>query len=629
MTKHTRPSWSNFVSPGESATEQPTYRWDSDEYNDNEIETDSSDEKSVRFSSRLHPKATLAMKVRRPKFLNFKIRLKGKWLRRRVTAWTLLILLIFAIIAYLHNRSNSRARAFEPYWTDEYDKFAFSDHLDQEASAHNNFDNNEFVFGDNIILSGIDAPFQYGCNIPDVTAPRADAALVVLARNSELEGVIKLMKSLERHFNQWYNYPWVFLNNEEFTEEFKETVQMYTSSEVEFGSIPEKEWEFNESVDTDEFKESVDSQGDRTILYGNLPSYHKMCRFYSGFFYKHELVVKRKWYWRVEPDVEFFCDITYDPFIQLEEHNKKYGFNVMIRELYYTVPGLFRETMAYIKKNGIQVRGAWNLFIKDSKWTRGGDQLAYDGISQKRDILRELEDNIALKKFRAIKKKKERHVQKLPERLLKKLAHVAEVMPRLHEDRMNREDYNLCHFWSNFEIARTDLFTDKVYEDYFRHLDDSGGFYKERWGDAPVHSLAVGMMLELKEIHYFRDIGYRHSTLGHCPGNARKNQLRYVPSEKYYKTDLEEDLKWLEPDKPTKYGVGCRCRCPPEQKEIENSGASCIRDWVEVTANDYRAFRPVDLDYWGHEMEVRMDEYLLNGGKLGYSNLADAMLKEV
>ena len=123
--------------------------------------------------------------------------------------------------------------------------------------------------------------------------------------------------------------------------------------------------------------------------------------------------------------------------------------------------------------------------------------------------------------------------------------------------------------------------------------------------------------------------GYRHSTLGHCPGNARKNQLRYVPSEKYYKTDLEEDLKWLEPDKPTKYGVGCRCRCPPEQKEIENSGASCIRDWVEVTANDYRAFRPVDLDYWGHEMEVRMDEYLLNGGKLGYSNLADAMLKEV
>ena len=39
--------------------------------------------------------------------------------------------------------------------------------------------------------------------------------------------------------------------------------------------------------------------------------------------------------------------------------------------------------------------------------------------------------------------------------------------------------------------------------------DQSGGFWNERWGDAPVHSLAAGLFLEPEQIHYFEilDIG--------------------------------------------------------------------------------------------------------------------------
>lgn len=28
------------------------------------------------------------------------------------------------------------------------------------------------------------------------------------------------------------------------------------------------------------------------------------------FFYKHELLTKYEWYWRVEPEIKYFCDIT-------------------------------------------------------------------------------------------------------------------------------------------------------------------------------------------------------------------------------------------------------------------------------------------------------------------------------
>lgn len=50
---------------------------------------------------------------------------------------------------------------------------------------------------------------------------RENATLVFLSRNSELKGVLSSMRSLENRFNHKYQYPWVFLNDEEFTNEFK------------------------------------------------------------------------------------------------------------------------------------------------------------------------------------------------------------------------------------------------------------------------------------------------------------------------------------------------------------------------------------------------------------------------
>ena len=71
-------------------------------------------------------------------------------------------------------------------------------------------------------------------------------------------------------------------------------------------------------------------------------------------------------------------------------------------------------------------------------------------------------------------------------------------------------DYNLCHFWSNFEIADLNFWRGEAYTKYFEYLDQKGGFYYERWGDAPVHSLAAALFLNMDELHWFHDIGYKH-----------------------------------------------------------------------------------------------------------------------
>lgn len=54
------------------------------------------------------------------------------------------------------------------------------------------------------------------------------------------------------------------------------------------------------------------------VLYGGRESYHHMCRYFSGFFHRHPLLKEFDYYWRVEPDVHYYCDLDYDPFLYMK-----------------------------------------------------------------------------------------------------------------------------------------------------------------------------------------------------------------------------------------------------------------------------------------------------------------------
>lgn len=127
-----------------------------------------------------------------------------------------------------------------------------------------------------------DKVFVPGCVEPQTNLPRANAVFVVLARNQELDGVIQSVKSIERHFNRWFHYPYVFLNDGDFNSTFKDTITNYTSSSVEFGKIDPSMWGYPNWVDHEVAREGIKKQGDAAIMYGGMESYHHMCRFYSG-----------------------------------------------------------------------------------------------------------------------------------------------------------------------------------------------------------------------------------------------------------------------------------------------------------------------------------------------------------
>jgi mannosyltransferase len=69
--------------------------------------------------------------------------------------------------------------------------------------------------------------------------------------------------------------------------------------------------------------------------------------------------------------------------------------------------------------------------------------------------------------------------EKLPEEILQSEPGVNNL-DDIDPEEMEGESYNMCHFWSNFEIARLDWFRSKEYEDFFQMMDRSGGFWMER-----------------------------------------------------------------------------------------------------------------------------------------------------
>ena len=61
--------------------------------------------------------------------------------------------------------------------------------------------------------------------VDPTNGPRANATFIILARNSELESAITTIRSIEDRFNRNYRYPYVFLNDEPFTDDFKRFIQ--------------------------------------------------------------------------------------------------------------------------------------------------------------------------------------------------------------------------------------------------------------------------------------------------------------------------------------------------------------------------------------------------------------------
>lgn len=133
--------------------------------------------------------------------------------------------------------------------------------------------------------TNLDLPFHVGCQEPILnTAPRANATLVMLARNTDVDGAVHSVTSVQRQFNERFDYPWVFLNNELWSEEFVRRVkEAGVGADMIFETIPASMWGYPAWIDRDVARDRIDDmQRQGGIPYAGTESYHHMCRFQSG-----------------------------------------------------------------------------------------------------------------------------------------------------------------------------------------------------------------------------------------------------------------------------------------------------------------------------------------------------------
>jgi alpha 1,2-mannosyltransferase len=198
-----------------------------------------------------------------------------------------------------------------------------------------------------------------------------NATFVTLARNSDVWELARSIRSVEDRFNRHHHYDWVFLNDKPFDETFVNVTSKLTSGRSFYGQVPAEHWSYPSWIDTDR---AAKVRAEATYMYGDSESYRHMCRFFSGFFFRHELLQGYEWYWRVEPETELWCDVDFDPFRYLRDNGKKYGFVIAMTELGDTIPTLWNSVKAFFTKfpEYVAEENSLKLFSLDGGETYNG-----------------------------------------------------------------------------------------------------------------------------------------------------------------------------------------------------------------------------------------------------------------
>ncbi|KAG5221290.1 glycosyltransferase family protein [Salix suchowensis] len=263
-----------------------------------------------------------------------------------------------------------------------------------------------------------------------------------LARNSDLAGISSSMKQMEDRFNKKYQYPYVFLNEQEFSEEFKSRVTELTDAKVEFGLIPHDDWYQPKSINETRATAAREKMVQESVIYG-------VCR-------KHF------------------------PWLDLwhSTHRLDLGIATCVASI-----------LAYVPPAD-DVRLTTNADISSSGATNCSPNINTTGVSSFTISLYEYEATIptlwnAVKQF----------IHANPE-----LVEPENALAFLSDD--GGETYNRCHckylpptspfspynippndvsvsVWSNFEIGDLDFWRGEAYRKFFDFLDEQGGFYYE------------------------------------------------------------------------------------------------------------------------------------------------------
>ncbi|KAJ8080798.1 hypothetical protein PM082_017633 [Marasmius tenuissimus] len=290
------------------------------------------------------------------------------------------------------------------------------------------------------------------------TPKRPNGVIFMLLPPSRVHQAMLALWNVENRFNRRLQYPYVLFMTEkelaEVSEEDKSKIDWITEGRAKFATLTEESWEIPEFLDKSRVQHSLDHIGFST-------GYRQMCRFYSGFFWRNPALAQYDWLWRLDTDIEFHCDIQYDPIQRMIDANKLYGFIQVAPDADWVQPSLASNVSHFL---------ATHRHMVPTDANQGFVWRGEEGI-----------------------------------------------VKAINGEGGNDEWTRMC-MYNNFEISHRKVWESEIYTKFFEFLEQAGGFFYERWSDSPVHSFGLAMSLRKDQVMQFTDMGYQHQGWGYeCP----------------------------------------------------------------------------------------------------------------
>ncbi|KAF9465878.1 nucleotide-diphospho-sugar transferase [Collybia nuda] len=305
---------------------------------------------------------------------------------------------------------------------------------------------------------GLSSPLSY-----NAASHRPNGVIFILVNPKRITQALMALYNVEDRFNHRLKYPYVLFTAEDeadaLTEEIRAKIGYITEGRATFATVQPEAWGVPDGLDKFLVDESI-----RKI--GFSIGYRSMCRFYSGFFWRHPALARYEWLWRLDTDIEFHCDVPYDPIERVIEQQGLYGFVQVTPDASWVQPTLASNVSHFLASHASLLPPDVNLEF----------------------------------------------VWKGPEGAAKALQGTAES-----------DDWSGMTFYNNFEISHRSIWESPAYTKLFEALDKAGGFFYERWSDAPIHSYGLAMTLRKDQVVHFGDLGYQHQKWAYeCPATLSR-----------------------------------------------------------------------------------------------------------
>ncbi|KAG6910070.1 hypothetical protein DXG01_013520 [Tephrocybe rancida] len=289
------------------------------------------------------------------------------------------------------------------------------------------------------------------------TNKRPNGVILILLSPKRIQQATLALRNVEDRFNRRLKYPYRLVmvegEYEEVTEVQKERIAHITEGRAKFTEIPKSQWDAPASLNQSLMDASIEKIG--------LVTHYEEHRVRRGIARLVDVSIPAdvQISQRLDTDVEFHCDVAYDPIQRVIDNNALYGFVQIIPDGEWVQPTLASNVSAFMATE------------KDNFPLDANHRFVWRG-----------DENVA---------------------------------KALRGEAGNPEWTGLC-MYNNFEISHRSIWENPIYTRFFEFLDRAGGFFYERWGDAPVHSFGIAMTLRKDQVVQFTDMG--SVTIFQCTG---------------------------------------------------------------------------------------------------------------